>query len=83
MSTTTALTPAEVLALPAMPSVRQAFDALNIGKNAGYQLIRDGQFPIDVVRLGTNLRVRRADLLALLGLQDEDPAGDSADDAPA
>lgn len=70
MSTAAALTPAEVLALPAMPTVQQAFAALNIGKTAGYQLVKDGEFPIDVVPLGRSLRVRRADLLAVMGLTD-------------
>lgn len=70
MSTTAALSPAEILALPAMPTAQQAFDALNIGSTAGYQLIKDGEFPIEVLRLGRNFRVRRADLLAVVGLAD-------------
>jgi hypothetical protein len=70
MSTVAALSPAEVLALPAMPTVKQAFAALNIGESAGYQLIRTEEFPVEVLRLGRNLRVRRADLLNVMGLSD-------------
>lgn len=70
MSTTAALSPAEILALPAMPTAQQAFAALNIGSTTGYQLIKDGAFPIEVVPLGRALRVRRADLLAVVGLAD-------------
>jgi hypothetical protein len=71
MSTTSALSPGEILALPAMPTAQQAFAALNIGETAGYQLIADGEFPIEVLRLGRAFRVRRADLLAVVGLADQ------------
>lgn len=81
MSATAALSPAEALALPAMPTVKQAFAALNIGQSAGYQLIQDNAFPIEVLRLGHNLRVRRADLLAVMGLDDQANDDDAA--APA
>ncbi|MGW4388241.1 hypothetical protein [Streptomyces sp. NPDC004685] len=79
MSTAAALSPAEVLALPAMPSVKQAFAALNIGASAGYQLIQNGEFPMEVLRLGRHFRVRRADLLAVVGLAD--PAADEDEHA--
>lgn len=79
MSTLAALSPEEVLALPAMPTVQQAFAALNLGSTSGYQLIKDNEFPIEVIRLGRTFRVRRADLLAVLGLPDQATrAADSA-----
>ncbi|MFF7310526.1 helix-turn-helix transcriptional regulator [Streptomyces sp. NPDC008137] len=69
MSTATeALTPEQVLALPAMPAVKQAFAAMNIGEGTGYQLIRDGEFPIPVVEFGRAKRVRKTELCAFLGL---------------
>jgi hypothetical protein len=68
MTTAAPLTPAEVAALPAMPSALQAFAALNIGETLGYELIKQGEFPIEVVRFGRAFRVRKADLLAYLGL---------------
>ncbi|MBJ6633341.1 helix-turn-helix domain-containing protein [Streptomyces sp. I5] len=68
MTTAAPLTPAEVAALPAMPTALQAFAALNIGETLGYELIKQGEFPIEVVRFGRAFRVRKAELLAYLGL---------------
>ncbi len=73
--TTAALTETEVLALPAMATAAQAFAALGIGRDLGYQLIRRGEFPLDVVPLGRSLRVRRRDLVAFLGLENSNAAG--------
>jgi predicted DNA-binding transcriptional regulator AlpA len=70
-----ALTAAEVLALPAMATAEQAFAALGIGRDLGYKLIRQNDFPLPVVPIGRAIRVRRADLLDLLGLEDSDAAG--------
>lgn len=66
--TTAAYSPQQVLALPAMPSVKDAFAAMNIGPTNGYALIREGQFPIEVIPFGRAYRVRRADLVEFLGL---------------
>lgn len=66
-----ALSAAEVLSLPAMPSARDAFAACGISGDLGYQLIRDNEFPIEVIKFGRVLRVRRADLLNFLGLGDQ------------
>lgn len=66
--TTAAYSPEQVLALPAMPAVKQAFAALNVGSTLGYQLIKDGQFPIEVLDFGRAKRVRKSDLLEFLGL---------------
>lgn len=68
MTTAAPLTPAEVAALPAMPTALQAFAALNIGETLGYELIKQGRFPIEVIRFGRAFRVRKAELLAYLGL---------------
>ncbi|WP_206308294.1 helix-turn-helix domain-containing protein [Streptomyces sp. A1277] len=72
--TTAALTEAEVLALPAMTTAEQAFAALGIGRDLGYRLIRERQFPLPTVALGRIIRVRRTDLLAFLGLENTDAA---------
>jgi hypothetical protein len=48
-----------------------AFAALDIGRTAGYQAIRDGTFPVPVLRLGRVLRVPTLPLLELLGVQVE------------
>lgn len=66
--TTAAYSPEQVLALPAMPSVKDAFAAMNIGPTHGYALVRAGEFPIEVIPFGRAFRVRRADLVKFLGL---------------
>ncbi|MFJ2162398.1 hypothetical protein [Streptomyces sp. NPDC087856] len=68
MTTATGLSPEQVLALPAMPSVKDAFAAMNIGPTNGYALIKDGLFPIEVIPFGRAFRVRRSDLVTFLGL---------------
>ncbi|MFE0875379.1 helix-turn-helix domain-containing protein [Streptomyces smyrnaeus] len=67
----TALSPGEVRALPALPTVQQAFDAFGISRDTGYALINSDEFPIQVVRLGRLMKVRRTDLLAFLGMEDD------------
>lgn len=62
------LTTEQVMGLPAMPPVKQAFAAMNISEGNGYQLIREGGFPIEVLEFGRAKRVRKADLCAFLGL---------------
>lgn len=68
---TQALTVQEVLALPAMPSAQQAFAAVGISRTVGYQLINEDSFPVEVIRIGRQLKVRRSALLAFLGLEDD------------
>ncbi|MGV2914456.1 helix-turn-helix domain-containing protein [Streptomyces alfalfae] len=87
MTTAGSLTPAQVAALPAMVPVLDAFPALNIGETLGYQLIRDEEFPLEVVKLGRAFRVRKADLMAYLGLSqfvaaEVQSAAPTNDDAP-
>lgn len=62
------LTPEQVMGLPAMPPVKAAFAALNISEGTGYQLIRQDEFPIEVLEFGRAKRVRKVDLVAFLGL---------------
>jgi hypothetical protein len=82
------LTPEQVLALPAMPPVKQAFAAMNISEGTGYGLIRQDQFPIEVIELGRAKRVRKVDLLAFLRLSPlataevQSAAATSSDGAP-
>ncbi|MFH8797091.1 integrase [Streptomyces sp. NPDC017941] len=70
MSAAAALSADDVLALPAMPTAKQAFQAMNISQDSGYALIASDEFPIEVLKFGRAFRVRRSDLLALLGLPD-------------
>ncbi|MEV8048265.1 hypothetical protein AB0P02_31130 [Streptomyces griseoluteus] len=70
-----ALTPEQVLALPAMPGVKQAFAAMNISEGTGYKLINDGTFPVEVIEFGRAKRVRKVDLLKFLRLSEPSLAG--------
>lgn len=66
------LTPAEVLALPAMPDlVPDAVAALGVSRDTGYSLAKAGEFPIPVVPVGRRLKVRRKDLLVFLGITED------------
>jgi hypothetical protein len=72
MSAVKALTPAEVLALPAMPDlVPDAVAALGVSRDTGYALNRRGEFPVPVFSVGRSLKVRRADLVSFLGLAED------------
>lgn len=62
------MTPAELYALPAAVSVVTASRALGLGRNKGYRMARDGEFPVRVLILGNRYRVRTAELLEYLGL---------------
>jgi hypothetical protein len=58
----------ELLALPATVDVPTAARALNIGRTLAYQLVRAGQFPVPVLRLGSRYRVPSSGLLVALGV---------------
>ena len=63
------MTPIEELrALPAVVDVERAAKVLGIGRTAAYQLVREGRWPTPVLRVGRQLRVPTAPLLALLGI---------------
>jgi hypothetical protein len=47
---------------------------LNISHSKGYELIRLGQFPVPVHRVGGVWRISVADLERLTGVEDEEPA---------
>jgi predicted DNA-binding transcriptional regulator AlpA len=66
----------ELLALPVVLDVPTAGRAYGIGERHAYELARQGEFPVPVLRLGRLLRVRRADLLADLapGVSEAGPA---------
>lgn len=65
---TLSLAAEEVLALPAAVDLLTAGRALGLGRTKAYELAQRGEFPVPVLRLGTQYRVRRADLLNLLGI---------------
>lgn len=61
----------ELLALPATVDIPTAAKALNIGRTLAYQLVRTGDFPVPVLRLGSRYRVVTSALLAALGIEEE------------
>ncbi|MGW0626053.1 helix-turn-helix transcriptional regulator [Streptomyces sp. NPDC002758] len=64
------MTAADVLALPVAIDLKTAARALGLGRTTAYDLAQRGEFPIPLLRLGTQYRARRADLLDVLGIQD-------------
>lgn len=54
-----------------MVDVPTAAEALGLGKTAAYELIRCGDWPTPVLRLGKLIRIPTAPLLALLGIPPE------------
>jgi excisionase family DNA binding protein len=68
-----ALSPDEVLELPAVVDLATAGQALGIGRTKAHELARAGELPLPVIRIGSAYRVRRADLLAWLKISDDRP----------
>ncbi len=62
------MTSDELAALPAVVDVPTAGRALGIGSTLAYALVKAGEFPCPVLRLGRLYRVPRAGLLEVLGL---------------
>jgi hypothetical protein len=70
------LTPDEVLALPASVDIVTAGRALGFGRTKAHELARSGLWPVPLLRLGSRYRVRRSDLLEVLGIADPPRNGD-------
>nr|WP_221378386.1 helix-turn-helix domain-containing protein [Actinoplanes polyasparticus] len=70
------MTPARLRALPVAfpfdPVVPRAF---GISRSAAYRALAAGELPITPLRLGRKLIVKRADLLAALGVPDDEDGG--------
>ncbi len=69
----------ELLALPPVVSVETAARALGCGRTLAYDLLRRGEFPCRVLRLGSRWVVPTADLLRAIGVTTTPPG----DDRPA
>jgi excisionase family DNA binding protein len=65
----------EIQALPVLLTVVQAATALGIGRTVAYRLVRSGDWPTPVIRVGQQYRIPRAPLLRLMGLSTASPAG--------
>lgn len=75
---TTGMSRQELLALPVSVDLVTAGRALGMGRTVAYELARQGEFPVRVLRLGNKYRVPTADLLDVLGIRDEDAPADPA-----
>jgi excisionase family DNA binding protein len=65
----------DLAALPAVLNVEQAAEVLDLSRTAAYELIRSGEWPTPVFRLGRLIRIPTAPVLRLLGVEpDEDPS---------
>ena len=62
------VTPEQIRTLPPVVDVPTAAAVLGVGRSAAYELIRCGQWPTPVLRLGKLIRVPTAPLLELVGL---------------
>ena len=69
----------ELDALPAVVDVCTAAKVLGLSRTAAYELIRLGEWPTPVFRLGKLIRIPTAPMLKLLGLD----ASSSSPSAPA
>lgn len=60
--------PPDPRTLPPTLDIVTAARLLGIGRTTAYQLARNGQFPVPLLRIGGGYRVPTAPLLTLLGL---------------
>lgn len=61
--------------LPSVVDLVTAGRAFGIGRTKSHELVRAGEFPVPVLRLGNSYRVTRAALLRALGESPADGAG--------
>lgn len=62
------MTEEELRRLPPLLTVPVAARVLGVGRTVAYELVRRGEWPTPVIRVGHQIRVPRAPLIALLGL---------------
>lgn len=62
------MTEDEVYALPVVVDLPTAARALGLGRSAAYELVRAGQWPTPIVRLGRLIKIPRSGLLEVLGI---------------
>jgi excisionase family DNA binding protein len=76
--TGSAWTADRIRALGLTTDIATAADIFGIGRSTAYELIRDGDFPLPVVRFGSKTRIPVAAILHALQLDVEIPAADPA-----
>ena len=63
------MTEEQVRALPLLMDVPTAGRAFGLSRDAAYRYVRNGGFPVPVLRMGGRLAVTKAAILAALGLE--------------
>jgi len=58
----------ELLALPPVIDVSTAADVFGLGRSAAYELVRTGQWPTPIIRLGRHIRIPTLPVLKLVGI---------------
>ncbi|KPI15711.1 hypothetical protein OK074_2156 [Actinobacteria bacterium OK074] len=58
----------ELLSLPVTVDVETAGRAFGVGRTVAYRMVRDGEFPVPVLRVGNKYRVSSAELRRVLGV---------------
>jgi predicted DNA-binding transcriptional regulator AlpA len=55
----------------AVVSAEEAFDLLDIDRSTGYKAIREGTFPVPVLRIGRTIRIPTVPLRRLLEMSED------------
>ncbi len=63
-----AVTRDELLALPPGSDVSTAADVFGVGRSAAYEIIRSGQWPTPIIRIGRHIRIPTLPLHELVGM---------------
>lgn len=69
----------QLMALPAVIDVPTAANVLGLSRTTAYELIRIGQWPTPVLRLGKLIRLPTGPILDLLGVQRGEQAAENKD----
>jgi hypothetical protein len=68
------MTRADLLTLPPTVSLYPtAAGILGVGRSSAYEMVRTGEWPTRVLRLGKLIKVPTAELLAYVGVTDDGP----------
>jgi hypothetical protein len=68
-------TPERIRALGAVTDLPTAASIFNLSRTVAYDLVRQGRFPVPVIRAGARYRVPVAAILTLLRLTDDAATG--------
>jgi len=77
-----AWTPGQIRGLGAATDLKTAAAIFGFSRNAAYEMIRKGQFPVPVIRIGTKYRVPVRAILDVLCLAEDAPTSPTASGSP-